>query len=59
MRDDDDGGTDFLCEALREFIQYAQGLDGIWWATREDIADWYMANHESHFPGQLAKPAGG
>ena len=39
--------------ALREFIQHAQSLPGIWWATREEIADWYLANHESHIPGQL------
>nr|WP_315474887.1 polysaccharide deacetylase [uncultured Sandarakinorhabdus sp.] len=52
-------GRAYVIRALREFIQYAQGLDGIWWTTREDIADWYMANHESHFPGQLVKPAGG
>jgi allantoinase len=39
--------------AIREFITYAQSLPGIWWATREEIADWYLANHESHIPGQL------
>ena len=38
--------------ALREFIQHAQSLPGVWWATREEIADWYLANHASHFPGQ-------
>jgi peptidoglycan/xylan/chitin deacetylase (PgdA/CDA1 family) len=41
--------------ALREFIQYAKGLPDIWWPTREEIATWYLANHESHMPGQLAK----
>lgn len=39
--------------AIREFIQHAQSLPGVWWATREEIADWYLANHESHIPGQL------
>ncbi len=39
--------------ALREFIEHAKSLPGIWWATREEIADWYLANHESHIPGQL------
>lgn len=38
--------------ALREFIEHAKSLPGIWWATREEIADWYLENHESHFPGQ-------
>jgi peptidoglycan/xylan/chitin deacetylase (PgdA/CDA1 family) len=39
--------------ALREFIAHAQSLPGVWWATREEIADWYLQNHESHIPGQL------
>ena len=39
--------------ALREFIAHVQSHDGVWWPKREDIADWYAANHESHFPGQL------
>jgi len=39
--------------ALREFIAHAKSLPGVWWATREEIADWYLANHESHIPGQL------
>ena len=30
-----------------------KALPGVWWATREEIADWYLANHESHIPGQL------
>lgn len=38
--------------AIREFIRHAQALPGVWWATREEIADWYLANHEHHFPGQ-------
>jgi hypothetical protein len=21
---------------------------GVWWATREEIADWYLANHKQH-----------
>ena len=39
--------------ALREFIEHAKSLPGVWWATREEIAEWYLANHESHIPGQL------
>ena len=39
--------------AIREFIEHAQSLPGIWWATREEIADWYLQNHEQHIPGQL------
>lgn len=32
-------------EALREFIAYAQSHDGVWFATREDIADHWAATH--------------
>lgn len=39
--------------AIREFIRHAQSLPDIWWATREEIADWYLQNHASHIPGQL------
>ena len=43
--------------ALREFIEHAKSLPGVWWATREEIARWYLANHESHIPGQLGDRA--
>jgi peptidoglycan/xylan/chitin deacetylase (PgdA/CDA1 family) len=39
--------------AIREFIAHAKSLPGVWWATREEIADWYLKNHESHIPNQL------
>ena len=39
--------------ALREFIEHAKSLPDVWWATREEIAEWYLENHESHIPGQL------
>ena len=39
--------------ALREFIEHAKTLPGVWWATREEIARWYLANHDSHIPNQL------
>ena len=39
--------------ALREFIEHAKSMPNVWWTTREQIADWYLANHESHIPGQL------
>ena len=41
-------GQPFRIRALREFIDYAKKKSGIWWATREEIADWYLANHQSH-----------
>lgn len=39
--------------ALREFLEYAKSLPGVWFATREEIAEWYLQNHEKHIPGQL------
>ena len=36
--------------AIREFLEYAKSFDGVWWATREDIASWYLENHEHHIP---------
>ncbi len=38
--------------AIREFIEYAQTLPGVWWATREEIADYYVQNHAQHIPVQ-------
>ena len=41
-------GRAFRARALREFLDYAKGFDGVCWATREEIADWYLENHRSH-----------
>jgi hypothetical protein len=41
-------GRAFRVKALREFLAYARQHDGVWWATREEIADWYLANHQQH-----------
>ncbi|MEE4454021.1 polysaccharide deacetylase [Novosphingobium resinovorum] len=41
--------------AIREFIEHAKSLPGVWWATREEIAAWYLENHEDHFAGQLGQ----
>jgi len=43
-------GHPYRIRALREFFEYAKGFDGVWWATREAIADWYMDNHQHHIP---------
>ncbi|PVM74490.1 polysaccharide deacetylase family protein [Caulobacter radicis] len=51
-------GRAYRIRALREFIQHAKSLPGVWFATREEIADWYLANHESHIPtGASSKAA--
>ena len=41
-------GQPFRVRALREFIDYAKGFEGVWFAKREEIAEWYLENHESH-----------
>lgn len=46
-------GRAYRIRALREFIAHAKSLPGVWFATREEIADHYMTVHESHIPGQL------
>ncbi|MAS44400.1 MAG: polysaccharide deacetylase [Rhodobacteraceae bacterium] len=43
-------GQPFRIRALRDFIRYAKRFEGVWFATREEIAEWYLENHESHIP---------
>ncbi|NGM48678.1 polysaccharide deacetylase [Caulobacter sp. 602-2] len=50
-------GRAYRIRALREFIQHAKSLPGVWFATREEIADWYLQNHESHIPTGAASKA--
>lgn len=50
-------GRAYRIRALREFIQHAKSLPGVWFATREEIAEWYLANHESHIPTGVAQAA--
>ncbi|MBN8997078.1 MAG: hypothetical protein J0H94_17815 [Rhizobiales bacterium] len=47
-------GQPFRIRALRDFIDYAKGFDDIWFATREEIAEWYLQNHEAHIPPKKA-----
>ncbi|MEM8935540.1 MAG: polysaccharide deacetylase [Pseudomonadota bacterium] len=46
-------GRAYRIRALREFLEHAKSLPGVWFATREEIADYYLTVHESHIPGQL------
>jgi peptidoglycan/xylan/chitin deacetylase (PgdA/CDA1 family) len=39
--------------ALREFIDYAKSHQGVWFASREEIANWYLDHHESHIPRSI------
>ena len=41
-------GRAYRVRALREFIRHAKSLPGVWWPTREELARWYMENHEGH-----------
>jgi len=41
-------GQPFRIRALRDFIRYAKQFERVWFANREEIADWYLKTHESH-----------
>ena len=41
-------GQPFRIRALREFVDYAKSFPDVWWATREEIAEFYLANHADH-----------
>lgn len=41
-------GQPFRIRALQDFLAYVKGFDGVWFATREEIADFYLENHASH-----------
>lgn len=43
-------GRAYRVRAIREFLEYAKSLDGVWWPTREELARWYLANSEGHMP---------
>ena len=43
-------GHPYRIRALREFLDYAKAHDGVWWATREAVATWYLARHADHIP---------
>ena len=40
-------GRAYVVRALREFIEHAKSLPGVWWTTREEIAEWYL-KHLKH-----------
>jgi len=45
-------GHPFRIRAIREFLAYAKSFDDVWWASREEIADWYLENHSTHIFNQ-------
>ncbi len=47
-------GRAYRIRALREFIEYAQSLDTVWWPSREELASWYLKHHQEHIPATPA-----
>ncbi len=41
-------GRAYRVRAVREFLEYAKSLDGVWFATRQEIAEWYLQNSAGH-----------
>jgi peptidoglycan/xylan/chitin deacetylase (PgdA/CDA1 family) len=41
-------GQPFRVRCVRQFLDYVKQFPDVWWATREEIATWYMENHKSH-----------
>lgn len=45
-------GRAYRIRALREFIEHAKSMEGVWWTTREDLARWYRNHGQNHIPGE-------
>ena len=43
-------GQPFRIRALRDFIRYVKQFDGVWFPKREEVATWYLDNHQHHIP---------
>jgi peptidoglycan/xylan/chitin deacetylase (PgdA/CDA1 family) len=41
-------GQAFRIRALQDFVAYAKSFSDVWFATREEIAEWYLKNHHTH-----------
>ena len=42
---------------LAKFLAYAKQFDGVWWATREEVAACYLTQHTNHIPLQTKPPS--
>ena len=51
-------GQPFRIRALRDFLRYAKQFDDVWFATREEIADWYLEHHHEHIVPREAPCSG-
>ena len=46
-------GRGFAVKALRSFLGYVKGFEGVWFPRRDEIAAWYAENHAAHIrPGE-------
>lgn len=43
-------GRAYRIRALREFLEHARSLPGVWWPTREEIARHYLTVANDHIP---------
>jgi peptidoglycan/xylan/chitin deacetylase (PgdA/CDA1 family) len=43
-------GRAYRVRAIREFLEHAKSLPGVWWATREEIAQAYLPQAATHIP---------
>ena len=43
-------GRGYRIRALREFLTHARSLPHVWWPTRQELAEWYLANSDGHMP---------
>lgn len=43
---------------LRRFLAYAQGFDGVWWATRAEVAECYRAQAARHIAPETGSRQG-
>ena len=43
-------GRAYRIRALREFLEHARALPGVWWPTREEVARCYLGQAATHMP---------
>lgn len=48
-------GVPHRARLLREFLAYAKQFDGVWWATREQVADSYLGQRDVHMPARATR----
>lgn len=43
-------GQAYAIRALRDFLAYARDFESVWYPKREEIAEWYLKNHQEPPP---------